>query len=108
MERDDLNRRGANDDLEPSVVAWASVFAGVDAELTAGLLRSAGIPVHLADSVMRTVRPQIVAASGGQRVMVPRNRLAEALQILASTVSDDELEAQALAAAASENDVSRA
>lgn len=69
----------------------ATAFSLTDAEIPAGLLRSAGIPVYLAREAASAVMGGIF---GGVQVAVPEAYYAEALALLeADTIVPDELEA---------------
>ncbi|MGJ5815021.1 putative signal transducing protein [Paludibaculum fermentans] len=76
-----------------------------EAKLAESVLRAEGVPCELFDEHMLAGRPMHVAASGGMRLMVPASRAKEAMELLeASTLSDEDLAAQAEAAVPSAED----
>jgi hypothetical protein len=83
------------------LVQVATFLSGDELNLARGLLEEASIPYHI-------VNP--LAALGGieLRLMVPAALQEQALEILASEVSEEELAAQAEAAAMSETDAEEA
>lgn len=67
-----------------------------EAKMAESVLLAEGVPCELYDEHMLAGRPFVVAASGGMRLMVPASRAKEAAELLeASTLSDEELAAQA-------------
>lgn len=102
MQADDLNREPESSP-EAAVTDWAPLLSwndlsSHDAEIARSLLESAGIPVELPNEYAFRIDPPLRLMSGGQWLLVPKNRLAEAQELLASTITNDELDAQALAA----------
>lgn len=76
-----------------------------EAKVAESVLVAEGIPCELYDENMLASRPLAVVASGGMRLMVPVSRAEEALALLeASTLSDEELAAQAEAAVPRDED----
>jgi hypothetical protein len=76
---------------DDELVEIATYSVAEEANLARGLLESAGIPLHLAN--------EYVSLGGFQlRLMVPAAYEEQALEILATEISDEELAAQAEAA----------
>ncbi len=76
-----------------------------EAKVAESVLLAEGVPCELYDEYMMAGRPLGVAATEGMRLMVPVSRAREALALLeASTLSEEELAAQAEAAVPSAED----
>jgi len=74
-----IQRRGPDDR------AWyivAEAMGMTEAEIVAGLLRSAGIPVYLFREALGTAMPVTVGLFGGVQVAVPEAFYAEAMTLL--------------------------
>lgn len=76
------------------LVAVETYLSLEDAEIGRGLLQSAGITAYLDNEVSVGI-----TGAGGLRLMVPASVAEQALEILESPISDEELAAQAEAAA---------
>ncbi|QOY85345.1 hypothetical protein [Paludibaculum fermentans] len=77
-----------------------------EAKLAESVLVAEGMPCELYDEYMLGGRELSVAASGGIRLLVPASRAKDALELLkASTLSDEELAAQAEAAVPRDEDL---
>jgi hypothetical protein len=79
------------------LVTVAAFPSPAEARLACAELESAGIQCLLPDQHTLGVDPGLVNAFGGYRLCVPESRVEQARAVLTSTVSDEELEAQALA-----------
>jgi hypothetical protein len=87
-EQNALTKRGPDDRLW-YIVAQAGGMA--DAEITAGLLRSARIPVYLFREAINSALPLTVGLFGGVEIAVPEAYYAEALALLDAGETLDEL-----------------
>lgn len=76
-----VKRRGPDDRMWFIV---AEAMGVTDAEIVAGLLRSAGIPVYLFREALGTAMPLTVGLVGGVQVGVPEAYYAEAKALLES------------------------
>jgi hypothetical protein len=83
--------------------AWVEVDSFTfpdEARLAKALLESAGIAVMLENEHLLSINWNLTNAIGGLRLMVPRSELERGRELLAQRIPDDELVAQAEAAAA--------
>ena len=76
----------------------ASFVFPAEAKLARALLESASIPSYLENEHTLAVNWMLTNVMGGLRLLVPAALAEEARQILRSTVSDQDLDAQAEAA----------
>ncbi|MCD4690898.1 DUF2007 domain-containing protein [bacterium] len=87
----------------PAAVA-CTVAGEMEAEAVRTALESAGIPVRIKMESVTKLIAVTVDGLGAVEVLVPPGRLDEAKAILASTIDQDELTAQALAGATDDED----
>ena len=83
---------------EDQLVEIATFISMHEADMALTLLRSADIPVQVHNDFASAF------AGAGIRLMVPASYLEQSEEILASQISDEELEAQAAAAGSAEPD----
>ena len=77
------------------MVLVASFALPHDASLAKAILESAGIPAFLSNENVNRLNIVYSMVDGGQRLFVPASAEQEAREILASRVSEQELEAAA-------------
>ena len=87
-----------NDAGRDDLVELDSFVFPDEAGLAQALLETAWIPSYLANEYTLSVNWNLTRALGGLKLMVPRGMVAEAREVLAARISDDDLAAQAEAA----------
>lgn len=75
-----------------------------EAKLAQALLESVGIPTYLENEHLIGANWGLANSLGGLRLFVPADRAAETASLLLAGISDDDLNAQAEAAAPPENE----
>ena len=85
--------------MDTDLVEVATFGRLADAQQAEGLLRSVGIPAFLKNENILRIDPFLACVRGGELcLMVAPEDLERAREVLGTTVSDDDLTAQAMAA----------